>query len=56
MFARFIAVSVECDVIERGEVVLDGVRGCERKLILGSEPTGAGHLHADGTWHGRTNH
>jgi hypothetical protein len=42
-------IEVKEDVMEGDEVVLGGVY--ELKLTGSGKPTGAGHFHADGTWH-----
>lgn len=41
-------------VMEGSEVVLDGTY--ELKLTGAGKPTGAGHFHADGTWHAGADH
>lgn len=42
-------IEIKRDVVEGDEVVLGGVY--ELKLTGSGKPTGAGHFHADGTWH-----
>ncbi len=47
-------IEVKRDLMEGDEVVLGGVY--ELKLTGSGKPTGAGHFHADGTWHEGTDH
>lgn len=47
-------IEVKRDVMEGDEVVLGGVY--ELKLTGSGKPTGAGHFHADGTWHEGADH
>ncbi len=47
-------IEVKQDVMEGDEVVLGGVY--ELKLTGSGKPTGAGHFHADGTFHQGTEH
>ena len=47
-------IEIKRDVVEGDEVVLGGVY--ELKLTGSGKPTGAGHFHADGTFHQGTEH
>ena len=47
-------IEIKRDVVEGDEVVLGGVY--ELKLTGSGKPTGAGHFHADGTWHEGADH